>query len=158
LDRQLFSKLFLVYYLKIMKINFGCKDHMRNELVTEFHNSVGRMICDMIDHKHFTDHKLAELAYKMIYIEKTSCQDVLDSIFKAIKKEFWPFYLAKEHSLTTKPEDYDKFRQISRCFLDELYLRSLKEAEDPDIINDTNEGFGVLKCFPILRVREDKHR
>jgi hypothetical protein len=42
--------------------------------------------------------------------------------------------------------------------LDELYLRSLKEAEDPDIVNDTNEGFGILKNFPICRIREDKHR
>lgn len=57
-----------------------------------------------------------------------------------------------------KPNDFDRIRQISRCYLDELYLRSLKEAEDPDIIMDSNEGFGIVKNFPIARVREDKNR
>ena len=48
-------------------------------------------------------------------------------------------------------------RQISRCYLDELYLRSIKEAQDPDIIVDGNEDLGIVRTFPILRVK-DKNR
>lgn len=100
----MFSKLYLIYYLKVLKYNFASKDKARNHLILDFHNSIGKMICEMIEYNHFNDKKLIHLAYKIIYLEKTGSMKDLELILGEIKKEFWPFYLTKEHNLSLKRE------------------------------------------------------
>ncbi len=41
----------------------------------------------------------------------------------------------------------------TRIYLDELYLKSLEEAEDPDIKN-TDDTLMPIKVFPISRVKD----
>lgn len=93
----------------------------------------------------------------MVIIEKMPQAGNLERELASIREEFWPIYLKKEHSLIVEPAQYEQFRQVARCYLDELYLRSIKEAQDPDIIVEPNEGLGIMRNFPILRVKE-KHK
>lgn len=86
LDRDLFAKLYLIFYLKVLKFNFNSKDKFRYNLVFEFHNSIGKMICDMVEHNHFTDKKLIQLAYKMVYMEKKGEKKDLETYLGEIRK------------------------------------------------------------------------
>lgn len=68
LNSHLFSKLFLRFYLVVLKKNFGSKDKDRKNIMEDFHNSIGKMICQMIEHGHLTEKKLVQLTYKIIYL------------------------------------------------------------------------------------------
>ena len=44
-------------------------------------------------------------------------------------------------------------RRITRCYLDQIYLDTLKEAEDPEIDTNKDDGLRTIRNFPITRVK-----
>lgn len=72
LDKHLYSKLFLKYYLILLKRYFGSKDKDIKSFMVDFHEGIGKMICDMVQFNHLTEKKTAQLAYNIIYIEKVN--------------------------------------------------------------------------------------
>lgn len=48
--------------------------------MVDFHNSIGKMICEMIENNHFNEKKLFQLCYKIIYLEKEDTKSKLKLI------------------------------------------------------------------------------
>ena len=97
---------------------------------------------------------MMQLFYMLVIADIKPQKGGYDKQLRELKEDFCPLYLSKEHSLTLDPAYFEQVRQISRCYLDELYLRSIKEAQDPDIVVEGSEGLGIVRNFPITRVKE----
>ena len=54
----------------------------------------------------------------MVCIEKYPSIPFMRETLDGIKKKFWPIYLKKQHSITINTKEFDRIRQISRCYLD----------------------------------------
>lgn len=65
----------------------------------EFHYSIGKMILKMIEFNNLSEQETKELAYKIIYIDKIANSEKYESILESLRRQFWPIYLAKEHSI-----------------------------------------------------------
>lgn len=61
--------------------------------------------------------------------------------------------LKNSYSINENKERMKIIGTATRIYLDELYLKSLEEAEDPDIKN-TDDTLMPIKVFPISRVKD----
>ena len=61
--------------------------------------------------------------------------------------------LTNTYTINVTQERLRVMRTATRLYLDELYLTSLREAEDPDIM-PSDDTLLPIKIFPITKVKE----
>jgi hypothetical protein len=88
----------------------------------------------------------------MIYIQKHTFK-LAKIKLDLINSKYHPLCLKNFYSIKIKKERYEVLQTSTRLYLDELYMNSVKEAEDPDI-KPSDDSLLPIKTFPINRVKE----
>ena len=70
LDKVLFARGYLHFYLLLLRKHLTSRDAKKKEMVNSFHNNIGKMICQMIEHNHLEESKLLHLFFKMVIVDK----------------------------------------------------------------------------------------
>ena len=72
---------------------------------------------------------------------------------EGIHRKYYPLALQQYYSIGSSPHKLQVRQAAARLYLDELYLNSLREAEDPDI-KPSDDVLLPIKVFPISRVKD----
>ena len=70
LDKVLYARGYLHFYLLLLRKHLTSRDKHKRELVNSFHENIGKMICQMIEHKQLEEPKLLQLFFKMVAVDK----------------------------------------------------------------------------------------
>lgn len=151
LDLGLIMRLVFYFYLKMFKLSAN----QSGRQVVQFHTQTGRMLCLLIFHGYLATEELFELLYHLVCIDKGP-EGVLRRKLHQFHTRFHGLCLKHAHSIGIDKERLKAIQTTARLFLDELYLKSLEEAEDPQIKN-SDDVLLPIKVFPISRVK-DKQR
>lgn len=54
LGKDLYARGYLHYYLILLKRYLISKDERKRKLVNDFHQNIGKMICQMIEYQHLS--------------------------------------------------------------------------------------------------------
>jgi hypothetical protein len=147
MDEGLIMRLFYHYYLVMVKIyaNSGEKT------VFHFHEETGRQLCLMILHGYLTLEELYELFYYMVYIDKHPHE--LAAKLGIINRLYHHQCLRTFHTINVEKRQLQALRTTARLYLDELYLNSIREAEDPEI-RMSDDTLIPIRVFPVSRVKD----
>lgn len=151
LDLGLVMRLVFSFYLRMFKLNAN----QAGRQVVQFHSQTGRMLCLLIFHGYLTTEELFELLYHLVCVDK-GAEGVLHQKLQLFHHRFHGLCLKHAHSIGLPRERLQAVQTTARLYLDELYLKSLEEAEDPEI-KSSDDVLLPIKMFPISRVK-DKQR
>lgn len=135
------------YYAVIIKTyaNTGEKHIFR------FHEQTGAQLCLMIFHGYLSLEELYELFYFMVFIDKHPSS--VTGMLSTINKIYHSKSLKSYYTIHVDKRRQQSLQSTARLYLDELYMNSVKEAEDPEIRN-TDDTLMPIKVFPISRVKD----
>jgi hypothetical protein len=123
------KKLFYRYYLNVLRSYAGRSEG--KEAVVHFHEQVGRLLCVIVGTDYFGSEELLEMAYCMVYLEKVGMRP--ENQFDYLRRKYYRFCLEKKLTIGVEPQRVGQAVRTARLYLDELYLSSMREAEDPEI-------------------------
>ena len=141
-------RLIFHYYIVMLKKNVN----QANKEVLKFHQQTGRLLCYIIYFAYLSAEKLFQIIYWLVYIDKHDDELIkpkLDIIHRTYNEEC----LKNNYRININSKRLNILETAARIYLDELYMKSIQEAEDPDI-KTSDDILLPVHTFPISRVKD----
>lgn len=132
----------------MLKLNFNTN----SLIIMKFHTDTGRMLCLLIFNQYMETEKLFEIFYQLVCVDKHG-ESMMKQKISEFHQRYHPMCLKYSHSINLSSTKMQAIQTATRVYLDELYFKSLEEAEDPEIKN-TDDSLMPIKVFPISRVKD----
>lgn len=87
----------------------------------------------------------------MVFIDKHPNE--ITSKLAIINRLYHTKSLKTRYTINIDQRRLENLQRTTRLYLDELYMNSVREAEDPEIKN-TDDSLMPIKIFPISRVKD----
>ena len=148
IDEGLIMRLIFHYYIVMLKKNVN----QTNRNVLKFHLQTGRLLCYLIFFGYLSIEKLFQIIYWLVYIDKHD-EDLMKSKLDLIHRTYNEECLKNSYRINISSKRLNILETASRIYLDQLYMKSIQEAEDPDI-KTSDDILLPVQTFPISRVKD----